>query len=54
MVLKRDDKMGSSLLNFYGDKKKVSQHARFVDFPEDTPKGYAVEITIPVSNVEKL
>jgi uncharacterized glyoxalase superfamily protein PhnB len=26
----------------------------FRDFPAATPKGYAVEITIPVSDVEKL
>ncbi len=53
MVLEREDSAGRSLINFYGDKEKVSQHARFADFPADTPRGYAVEITIVVSNIEK-
>jgi len=54
MVLKREDKIGRTSINFYGDKEKVSGHARFVDFPADTPRGYAVEVTIPVSQVETL
>jgi len=54
MVLKREDPIGNSSLNFYGDKEKVSQHAHFKDFPADTPRGYEVEITVPVSNIEKL
>jgi hypothetical protein len=54
MVPIRRDTIGDTLLNFYGDKDKVSQHARFYDFPADTPRGYAVEITVPVSDVAKL
>ena len=54
MVLERKDELGRTLLNFYGDKEKVSQHAHFADFNPDTPKGYAVEITIPVTNVNNL
>jgi len=54
MVLKREDPIGRTLINFYGDKEKVSKHAHFADFPADTPRGYAVEITVPVSDVEKL
>ncbi len=54
MVLKRDDALGRTLINFYGDKEKVSKHAHFETFPPNTPRGYAVEITIPISNVEKL
>lgn len=54
LVLKRKDKIGETHLNFYGDKEKVSQHAHFKDFPIDTPRGYGVEITIPVSDVKKL
>jgi hypothetical protein len=51
LVLIRRDKIGDTMINFYGDKDKVSQHAYFVDFPADTPRGYAVEITVPVSDV---
>jgi len=54
MVLKREDAIGRTLINFYGDKEEVSQHAHFADFSATTPRGYAVEITIPVSDVEKL
>jgi hypothetical protein len=54
MVLKREDKIGNTSINFYGDKEKVSQHKYFADFPTSTPRGYEVEITVPVSDVEKL
>ena len=54
LVMKREDKIGDSSINFYGDKEKVSKHAHFRDFPEDTCRGYGVEITVPVSDVEKL
>lgn len=54
LVLKREDNLGETHLNFYGDKEKVSQHSHFRDFPANTPRGYAVEITIPVSDVESL
>lgn len=54
LVLRRDDPLGQTLLNFYGDKEEVARHAHFKDFPPETPRGYAVEITIPVSDVESL
>src|SRR3989344_9483323 len=54
LVLARNDEIGETHLNFYGDKEKVSQHSHFKDFPVDTPRGYAVEVTIPVSDVENL
>src|SRR3989344_2061060 len=54
MVLKREDLLGRTLINFYGGKEEVSEHAHFKTFPANTPRGYAVEITIPISDVEKL
>ena len=54
MVLKREDTIGNTSINFYGDKDKVSQHKYFADFPPNTPRGYEVEITIPVSDVKVL
>lgn len=54
MVLGREDKLGKTLINFYGDKKKVSEHAQFNKFPRNTPRGYEVEITISVDKVERL
>ena len=37
MVLKRDDLIGNTSINFYGDKDKVSQHKYFADFPVFPP-----------------
>ena len=54
MVLKRKDDIGDTSINFYGDKDSVAKHAHFSDFPSNTLRGYAVEITVPVSNVEDL
>lgn len=54
MTLVRDDAMGRTMINFYGDKPKVNQHAHFKEFSPKTPRGYEVEITIVVSDVEKL
>lgn len=54
MVLERTDSVGRTLVNFYGDKPEVSQHHHFRDFPTSTPRGYGVEVTIPVSDVEAL
>lgn len=54
MVLRRDDTIGNTMLNFYGDKDEVNQHAYFVEFPADSPRGYEVEINIPVSDVDAL
>jgi hypothetical protein len=54
MVLKREDTIGNTSINFYGDKDKVFQHKYFADFPTNTPRGYEVEITVLVSDVKKL
>ena len=54
MVLQRTDSLGTAMINFYGDKPEVSKHAYFNQFPEDTPRGYGVEITFPVDDVTAL
>jgi hypothetical protein len=54
MVLKRTDRLGNTLINFYGDSPLVSEHSYFKDFDKNTPRGYEVEITVPVSEVNKL
>ncbi|MDO8593771.1 MAG: hypothetical protein Q7R59_02655 [bacterium] len=54
MVLERMDPLGRTILNFYGNKEEISRHAYFKDFPATTPRGYGVETTVPVSDVEKL
>ena len=54
LVLAREDPLGRVLLNFYGDREEVVNHAHFKDFPPTTPRGYAVEITIPVADLDGL
>ena len=54
LVLKRKDSLGDTLINLYGDKPEVAKHSHFSQFPETTPRGYEVEITIPVGDVAKL
>ena len=54
MVLKRTDGLGNTLINFYWDSPLVSEHSFFKDFDKNTPRGYEVEITVPVSEVNKL
>ncbi len=43
---------GPSLLNFYGGNTGISKHQYFKRFPEDTPKGYGIEIILPVEGIE--
>ncbi|MCL2037706.1 hypothetical protein FWG95_01730 [Candidatus Saccharibacteria bacterium] len=54
LTISRTDKFGMTMLNFYGDKDKVAKHGHFGDFPPDTPRGYAVEITVPVFAIDEL
>jgi hypothetical protein len=54
LTLLRKDSLGNTMLNFYGGDNRVFEQSHFKKFPPGTSKGYAVEITIPVSNVEKV
>ena len=45
-------KKGKSLLGFYCGNDQVFNHLYFKKFPKITPRGYAVEITIPIKNIE--
>lgn len=54
MVLKREDNNGGTLLNFYGGREDVSGHEYFKDMPKGTPRGYEVEVTITVSDIDVL
>lgn len=51
LVLKRKSGLGDTLLNFYGGDNRVFNQAFFKQFPKETTRGYAVEITIPVSDI---
>lgn len=59
MVVRRNDrylvmKRGSSILNFNEGSEKVYEQSFFKNFPQDTKRGYAVEIVIPVEDVNAL
>lgn len=54
LVIKRNDSIGSTMINFYGDRQEIAKHAYFNQFPESTPRGYGVEITIPVADISGL
>lgn len=48
MVMRLND----TLLNFYGGDERVSNHDFFNRFSKDTPRGYGVEITIVMDDIE--
>ena len=52
LVLKRESDLGSTLINFYGGDNRVYNQSFFKQFPKDTQRGYATEITIPVSDID--
>ncbi len=54
MVMRRDDPLGNTILNFYGDDERVYEQAYFKKFDKNTIRGYAVEITIPVRDIDAL
>lgn len=53
LVMKRKDELGDTILHFYGDDERVYNQSYFKKFPKDTTRGYAIEITIPVKDVDK-
>ncbi|MFA5386302.1 MAG: hypothetical protein WC297_01350 [Candidatus Paceibacterota bacterium] len=52
LVLRRHDNEGDTILNFYGGNDRVYNQAYFKNFPTDTKRGYATELTIPVAHVD--
>lgn len=44
---------GKSILNFYGGQESVWKHDFFSRFSQDTPRGYGVEIIVPIVDIEK-
>lgn len=42
-----------SVLNFYCGNDQVYDHTHFKKFPKDTPRGYGVEIVIPIDGIEE-
>lgn len=51
LVLKKESSLGDTLLNFYGGDERSYEQSFFKQFPKNTQRGYATEITIPVADV---
>jgi len=44
--------LGNSVLCFFCGNEEVYNHPYFKQFPRDTKRGYGVEISIPVDNID--
>ncbi len=49
IVMKRED----SILCFWGGNDFIYKHPTFKKYPNATKRGYAVEIVVPIKNIEK-
>lgn len=45
-------KMDNSILCFFCGNEEIYNHPYFKQFPKETKRGYGVEISIPVENIE--
>lgn len=52
LTMTREDGAGNTMLNFYGGDKRVYEQSFFKQFPQDTKRGYAVEVTMVVYDIE--
>ncbi len=54
LTMSRKDSLGNTMLNFYGGDQRVYNQSYFKQFPSETKRGYAIEITIPTENIDFL
>ncbi|MFA5777230.1 MAG: hypothetical protein WC906_02220 [Parcubacteria group bacterium] len=54
LTMIREDKLGSTMLNFYGGDERVYGQSFFKQFPKETKRGYATEITITTGDIDEL
>lgn len=54
LTMTRKDEYGGTMLNFYGGDERVYNQSYFKQFPKETKRGYATEITICTSNIEEI
>ncbi|OGY93475.1 MAG: hypothetical protein A2406_01080 [Candidatus Komeilibacteria bacterium RIFOXYC1_FULL_37_11] len=52
LTMTRKDDLGNTMLNFYGGDDRVYNQAYFKQFPKDTKRAYASEVTIPIKDIE--
>ncbi len=51
LVMGREDPLGNTTINFYGDDERVYDQSYFKQFDRKTTRGYAVSLTIPVKDI---
>jgi len=54
LTMTREDVLGSTMLNFYGGDERVYNQSFFKQFPRETKRGYATEVTVTTGNVEEI
>ena len=54
LTMIRKDKLGETMLNFYGGDNRVYNQSFFKQFPKGTKRGYAAGITITTGDIEEL
>jgi hypothetical protein len=52
LTMTRKDDLGNTMLNFYGGDERVYNQSFFKQFPKETKRGYATEVTIPTGNID--
>lgn len=50
LIMRRNDGAGPTALAFYGNDERVYDQQYFKQFPRSTPRGYCVEIVVPVAD----
>ena len=54
LTMTRQDKLGNTMLNFYGGDERVYNQSHFKQFPKDTKRGYAAEITMTTQDIDEI
>jgi len=54
LTMIRKDKLGDTMLNFYGGDDRVYNQSFFRQFSKDTKRGYATEVTITTGDIEEI
>jgi len=54
LTMTRKDVLGNTMLNFYGGDERVYNQSFFKQFPKETKRGYATEITVPTGSIEEV
>lgn len=54
LTMTRGDELGDTTLNFYGGDKRVYDQSFFKQFPPDTKRGYATEITMTTGSIDEI